>query len=971
MASSSSPEPGDGRSMGLRELLSVSSSNSALSIPGQPETFLPISDLESPLLSAVHDKLSEHLTILESDVSQEFDTFVASDVSQKVTSQVKLVFLKAVLQKLDSVRCGLDLNPEAYPKADEVREVDQAVHDGWHVPAEAMREKLPQKKPRAVSLDKHLWFSAFSSSFLPTPSAPSTSSDDHLRVIDAIVRLAANAQRGVEVIDMLLQVALAIQWCMAKDQDGRNELMRLVLPLYMSDQIDDVPDSAVRQSVHRVCGHDRQAVGLLLKRLNCGGNLRESASPIEMLRPLGCALAYGPTILTKLKSGAKVSLHDMVIEIIVPDYRPSLLQAQLDLRLWKAIFSLIDTSGKFAQHWWAIERWVRGVSTEILRSPWGVHTKIGYENSDGCRFTQRLSSSRALETTQSPAPVPVEGLLPPSAFGEPQGEPQGDPAEAGEGAGEDLGPVSRVIPGPRSSADGEFGDDQERQPHDGSRITSGCVGEEMLLSTLGAEGVTGSTSSTELNLPPKISPPSVAAISPPSVHHVFGDLPPPRPDPPAAEPVPPESAGQPRADSGGSPGEPNERRGEVGDGSNPPGLFQLLDAGSSSGMHPMGSPLTPGSSRAHTPQNEGPGYDDELPKTVMGMRVLGDPGPLHAEDDTEEDSETQEVGKLGSAETFSARPRKTPLPPRFADESGEEEEDSAAESEDQELQDFGESVVPQSDLPPQVQPGKRPASPLVLPPAKKKRTGRPKKSLDPAPAKALSAAFWPERPVLDWKTRREPKLDLDGLEEVKPAPAQVKIVTETIQLHWPVLGPRGEITREGTERTSLPLTEEATFEVRVSRETRADFEIGKALAALSTPGRTRKWTPSTAPDRSPVYMSPSEWDQLKKESPAEASSATYTGLEGYEVPTEERVPSPETAYSGETVRAALLAPSPTTLKRLLGLLSLALDTERPVVDLTSRKRRTRKEPEGTKMYSWPRGYCSVAAAPFGLILVTL
>lgn len=98
-------------------------------------------------------------------------------------------------------------------------------------------------------------------------------------------------------------------------------------------------------------------------------------------------------------------------------------------------------------------------------------------------------------------------------------------------------------------------------------------------------------------------------------------------------------------------------------------------------------------------------------------------------------------------------------------------------------------------------------------------------------------------------------------------------------IRWPRVDMHGEVMRETDDILGPVVTEERTFEVRVSEETvsvvlpfsssissktdaglqRADFHIGTQLAALNHPGRVRPAKYDPRGRHSPVYLSPRQW----------------------------------------------------------------------------------------------------------------
>ncbi|KZS96528.1 hypothetical protein SISNIDRAFT_483083 [Sistotremastrum niveocremeum HHB9708] len=180
-------------------------------------------------------------------------------------------------------------------------------------------------------------------------------------------------------------------------------------------------------------------------------------------------------------------------------------------------------------------------------------------------------------------------------------------------------------------------------------------------------------------------------------------------------------------------------------------------------------------------------------------------------------------------------------------------------------------------------------------------------------------------------------------------------------IRWPRVDMHGEVMRETDDILGPVVTEERTFEVRVSEETRADFHIGTQLAALNHPGRVRPAKYDPRGRHSPVYLSPRQWRTMVRHDREQAEGlvrdhcivllgfSQYSGPDGLDLePEGESIGSDHTG-SEPPEPSPWLVPSEATLHQLFHHLRLSIETERPVVDVTGRGSDSQARDQGTKM----------------------
>ncbi|KZS96530.1 hypothetical protein SISNIDRAFT_463998 [Sistotremastrum niveocremeum HHB9708] len=752
MSLQSAPHPGHQETqqpVDIRGLLHAPINCPHLTAVSPIDTFLPISDLDQRSLTSLRDSLKSHLQMLGADASENFDTFASAEVGQKLGSRVKFALLRPLLQHMEEVLTGLDLNPETFPGADETREVDSTVYEGWHVPAQKMREGFPGKKPRPLWLDRLDWYTDLQAAVMPMNPTPPPVTDEDGRIIAGIVRLAASLDKGVEVVDSLCQVALGIRWCMRDSPEGRNEFMGL--------------------SRRYVPALDASTTGC-----SSGLGSNHSAEIRKRRTTRTPAPAHGEIrFIHRVRRG--VQLINYAQEILVPDFRPSFLQAQMDLRLWKAIFSLVIDSGRFPEHWFALQRWMSSLPAEVLQSNLGVPGTISYALASSQQLTDANAGSQLMSFRPAGGPsasiVAVRGSAP---------------------------PTPKAVDTALNGSDDEFA---EARPHS-TRVGSPEQGE-----------APPQPPPQDIRPPAEIPPRSeIAPSSPPNLTGI----------------LPIETEGyqstSPRAEKGISP----ELGSNVGDSSSQPvprleqeqppsppasnemsgvhdhvteggisallsteGRLQMIEKEASGGATPFrsDSPLTPPPPESLTlsPEWRADGamrLDSEVdhmiaqslgeqqPLTIAGMSVVGDLGGPTLDIDYSDEEPAQ--GYV---------PRKTPLPERLGEEWDDEEEEEGEQERDAEESQEDVSGEEGSDAaaaePAEVEASGHEPMANGRQGTKRQRAGSQESPPKKKPRNRKQTAVGgevgvPARPRLVPFETVVPSLEVEGLEEVQPAPARVE-----------------------------------------------------------------------------------------------------------------------------------------------------------------------------------------------------
>ncbi|KZS86288.1 hypothetical protein SISNIDRAFT_471914, partial [Sistotremastrum niveocremeum HHB9708] len=137
----------------------------------------------------------------------------------------------------------------------------------------------------------------------------------------------------------------------------------------------------VHQRIVRNNGHDTERTKRLLALFNCSTDCdRNAANPIKLGKMLLSSLGIGPSILSggAEVANARSNLEIMILDIIVPDFLPSIYQSQLDHLYWQCVFSLVDGSNSFVAKWSRLLHWTTTIRGPLEKCPEALPRRIQY-----------------------------------------------------------------------------------------------------------------------------------------------------------------------------------------------------------------------------------------------------------------------------------------------------------------------------------------------------------------------------------------------------------------------------------------------------------------------------------------------------------------------------------------------------------------------------------------------------------------
>ncbi|KZS86500.1 hypothetical protein SISNIDRAFT_491902 [Sistotremastrum niveocremeum HHB9708] len=392
----------------LLAAIAPSTAASELSSPPDTSTFHISTPTELLSIHNIRAQLLAHAEQLAEAASPSISSFQLSDVKKSFTPAVKYVCLQRLIRMADDIISSLDYSETSYTQDTGIRMVDSSFYSKWVEPATTDHaHRIGQgSQSNYLTIQQNNWYAMLAQTGLlhkQSTLLPSTSATDV--VLDRIVSLAEKATNAHAVINNICLASVGVLWFACTTTSQRAELLEsLHRRVTQAPPVDATESPDPEHDLSRIFQPDKSQD-------------RTADHPFKLLTPILAATGLGSSILLKGNSLAKAKspLHAMIADIVVPQYRPSFYQAQLNLRIQKCIFALLDSSGNFITHWNALQGWIARLPRDSSTTQLGRHLSIQYRSLGAIPPNHASTSTPSTPTdSQLPSPPPSKLILPSS-----------------------------------------------------------------------------------------------------------------------------------------------------------------------------------------------------------------------------------------------------------------------------------------------------------------------------------------------------------------------------------------------------------------------------------------------------------------------------------------------------------------------------------------------------------------------------